>query len=149
MDYDDEEYRGIRDLEHLFGEVNEDDEDYYKPERVRNAFKNDTGDYNYIVYESRGSKYYESLEEYLSKIKPYLENMIRNYMSIGEWKIQLAISVQFISSQNPEQFHIRHSNSENIEIMSGSDIDYSVNDLLLNRNGREWISFWKGCVIKI
>ena len=58
-DYDDEEYRGIRDSEHLFGEVNKDDEDYFKPERVRNAFKNDTGDYNYIVYESRGSKYYE------------------------------------------------------------------------------------------
>ena len=42
-DYDDEEYRGTRDVERLFGEVNEDDEDYYKPERVRNAFKNDTG----------------------------------------------------------------------------------------------------------
>ena len=56
--------------------------------------------------------------------------MIRNYMSIGEWKIPLAISVQFISSRNPEQFRIRHSNSENIEIMSGSDIDDSVNNLL-------------------
>ena len=57
--------------------------------------------------------------------------MIRDYMSIGEWKIQLAISVQFISSRNPEQFRIRHSNSENNEIMSGSDIDDTVNDLLL------------------
>ena len=53
-----------------------------------------------------------------------------DYMSIGEWKIQLAISIRFISSRNPEQFRIRHSNSENIEIMSGSDIDDSVNDLL-------------------
>ena len=51
-------------------------------------------------------------------------------MSTGEWKIQLAISIQFISSRNLEQFRIRHSNSENIEIMSGSDIDDSVNDLL-------------------
>ena len=92
-DYDDEEYRGTRDVERLFGEVNEDDEDYYKPERVRNAFRNDTGGYNYIVYESRGSKYYDSLEEYLIKIRPYLENMIRNYMSISEWKIQLAINI--------------------------------------------------------
>ena len=78
MDYDDEEYRGIRDLEYLIGEIIEDNEDYYKPERVKNAFKNDTGDYNYIVYESRGSKHYESLEEYLNKIKLCLENMIRN-----------------------------------------------------------------------
>ena len=129
-DYDDEEFGEIRYLECLFGEVNEDDEDYYKPERLRNAFKNDTGEYGYIVYESRGRKYYQSLKEYLSKIKPYLENMIKNYMSIGEWKIPLAISVQFISSRNPEQFRIRHSNSENTEIMSGSDIDDSVNDPL-------------------
>ena len=55
----DEEYRRIRDLEYLLENVNENDEDYYKPVRVKNAFKNDTGDYNYIVYESRGSKYYE------------------------------------------------------------------------------------------
>ena len=82
--------------------VSEEYHDYYKPERVSNAFKNDTEDYNYIVYESRVSKYYDSLEEYLSKIKPYLENMIRNYISVGEWKIQLAISAQFISSRNYE-----------------------------------------------
>ena len=60
--HDDEEYKGIR------------DEDYYKPERVKNAFEGNNRDYNYRVYESRGSQYYESYEEYLSKIKPYLEN---------------------------------------------------------------------------
>ena len=52
-------------------------------------------------------------------------------MSIGEWKTQLAISAQFISSRNPEEFWIRHSNSKNIEIMSGSNIDDAVNDLLV------------------
>ena len=26
-----DEYKGIRDLEHLFEEINENDEDYYKP----------------------------------------------------------------------------------------------------------------------
>ena len=109
-------------------EVNENDEDYYKPERVRNAFINDSRDYNYIVYESRGSKYYKSLEEYFSKIKPYLENMIANYISIGEWKLHLTISIRFISSKNPEQFRIRHSYSENNETMSGTDI----NDVVIN-----------------
>ena len=38
MDYDDEEYRGIRDLEYLMEEISDDNEDYYKPERVKNAF---------------------------------------------------------------------------------------------------------------
>ena len=54
-----------------------------------------------------------------------------NYISIGEWKMQLAISAQFISSRHPEQFRIRHSNSRNIETMSDSDINDAVNDLLL------------------
>ena len=130
-DDDDEECKGIRDLEYLLEDVNEEDKDYYKPERVRNAFKSDNGDYNYRVYESRGSQYYESLEEYLSKIRPYLENMIREYMSIGEWKLQLTISIKFISSRNPEQFRIRHSYSANIEIMSGTDINDAVNNLLI------------------
>ena len=40
MDYDDEEFRGIRELEYLFVEVTEDDDDdYYKPEKVKNNFK--------------------------------------------------------------------------------------------------------------
>ena len=84
-----------------------------------------------ILYESRGNKHYELAKEYLIKIRPYLQNMIRNYMSIREWKIQLTISTRFISPRNPEQSRIRHSNSENIEIMSGSDVDEAVNNLLL------------------
>ena len=116
LDDDDEKYKGIRDLEYMFEEVSQNDEDYYKPERVKNVFKGNNGEYNYRVYESRGSQYYESLEEYFSKIKPYLENMIREYMSIGEWKLQLTISIKFISSRNPEQFCIRHSYSENMKL---------------------------------
>ena len=49
LDY--EEYRGIRDLEHLFKEINENDEDYYKPILVRSSFNE-----NYKKYESRGDK---------------------------------------------------------------------------------------------
>ena len=56
--------------------------------------------------------------------------MIREYICIGEWKLQLTISIKFISSRNPEQSRIRHSYSENIEIMSGTDINDAVNNLL-------------------
>ena len=97
-DDDNKEYKGKRDLEYMFEEVSENDKDYYKPERVKNAFKGNNDEYDYRVYESRGSQYYESLEEYLSKIRPYLENIIREYMSIGEWKLQLTVSIKFISS---------------------------------------------------
>ena len=82
LDDDDKKYKGIRDLEYLLEEINENDEDYYKPERVNNSFKS-----KYREYESRGSQYHESLEEYLSKIKPYLENMIREY-----WRMEITIS---------------------------------------------------------
>ena len=50
LDDDDEEYKGIRDLEYLLEGVNEEDEDYYKPEWVKNAFKGDNGEFNYRVY---------------------------------------------------------------------------------------------------
>ena len=48
-DYDDAEYKGIRDIENLFGEFN--DEDHYKPIKTKDAFNN-----NYIEYESRRDK---------------------------------------------------------------------------------------------
>ena len=48
-DYDDAEYRGIKDLKDLFDLSI--DEDYYKPIITKSAFNN-----NYIQYESRGNK---------------------------------------------------------------------------------------------
>ena len=83
LDDDDEEYKGIRDLEYLLEKISENGEAYYKPERVKNAFKSDNGEYNYGEYENRGSQHYELLEEYLSKIRSYLENMIKNEIT---WK---------------------------------------------------------------
>ena len=50
------DYYGIRDIENLFDEVNE--EDYYKPILVKSSFK-----CNYKYYKSRGDK-----EKYLFKI---------------------------------------------------------------------------------
>ena len=43
LDYNDKEYKGIRDLEYLFEEINQNDEDYYKPERVNNGLKVNIG----------------------------------------------------------------------------------------------------------
>ena len=52
-DDDDKEYKGISNLEYLFEDIYENDEDYYKPEIVEGAFKG-----KYRAYESRWSKYY-------------------------------------------------------------------------------------------
>ena len=56
-DYDDTEYRGIREIENLFNNlfnraaVNKIGKDYYKPMKAKRAFKN-----NYIKYASKGEK---------------------------------------------------------------------------------------------
>ena len=47
-DHDDLNYKGIRNIENLSDEINE---DYYKPVKTKGAFND-----NYIEYESRGDK---------------------------------------------------------------------------------------------
>ena len=50
-DYDDVEYKEIRNVENLFDQTT--DEDFYKPIRTISVFDNKI---NYIEYESRGDK---------------------------------------------------------------------------------------------
>ena len=50
-DYDDVEYKEIRNVENLFNQTT--DEDFYKPIRTISFFDNKI---NYIEYESRGDK---------------------------------------------------------------------------------------------
>ena len=69
-DYDDAEYKGIRDVGNLFNQST--DEDYYKPIKTKSAFNG-----NYIEYESNGDKDKNlSEKEYLNKIRPYLRDII-------------------------------------------------------------------------
>ena len=71
-DNDDLDYKGIRQIEQLFDEINE---DYYKPIKTKGAFSN-----NYIKYESRGDKdKVLYVREYFYMIMSYLENMINNH----------------------------------------------------------------------
>ena len=54
---------------------------------------------NYIEYESRGDKdKHLSLEDYVNISRPYLRDMIDNHKAHGEWKIQLIMRINFISS---------------------------------------------------
>ena len=110
--YDDAEYKGIRDIENLFGEFN--DEDYYEPIKTKDAFNN-----NYIEYESRRDKNKNlSLKQYLYTIIPYLRNMINNHKTLGEWKIQLSMKINFVSSKDYCNEKRTLSNwSDNIEII--------------------------------
>ena len=48
LDDEEEEYKGIKDLEHLFEKTNENDDDDYKPILVKSSFNE-----SYKEYESR------------------------------------------------------------------------------------------------
>ena len=99
-------------LDYLFNE-----EDYYKPTEVKSAF-----DGNYILYESRGDKDGKlALYEYFDKIKPHLKDMIDDYKSKGEWKIQITMRIIFISFIDKNETQVMHTKSDNVEIMNDTD----------------------------
>ena len=76
VDHDDLDYYGIREIENLFDDYN--DNDYYKPISVKSSFNE-----SYKKYESRGDKDKTlSVEQYLNVIVPYLKELINNHKAI-------------------------------------------------------------------
>ena len=76
-DYDDSEYRGIRNVRDSFDLSI--DEDYYEPILAKSVF-----DGNYIQYEIKGEKGKNlSIKRYLKMIKPYLSDLINNHKTRG------------------------------------------------------------------
>ena len=139
-DYDDIEYRGIKNVKDLFDLSI--DEDYYKPIITKSAFNN-----NYIQYESKGDKGKNlSIKKYLNMIKPYLSDIISYNKTEGkwiihsgnkviehktqsEWTIQLTMAINFISSKDSDETRTTHTKSNNAEIMMGSETDEIIEDI--------------------
>ena len=138
-DYDDTEYRGIRNVRNLFDLSI--DEDYYQPIRARGAFNS-----SYTQYESKGDKGKNlSIKEYLNMIKPYLSDIINDHKTRGlvrysgnktwveetpsEWKIQLTMAINFISSIDSDETCTMHTKSNNVEIIVGSETDEIIEEL--------------------
>ena len=83
-----------------------------------------------MEYESRGDKDMNlSLEDYLNIIRPFLKDMINNHKTYGEWKIQLIMRINFISSLDTDEFRIMYSKSNNVKIMKGTETDDIINEL--------------------
>ena len=53
-------------------------------------------------------------------IRPYLSDMINDHKTQGEWKIQLTMSIKFMSSKDSEETRTMHTKSHNVEVMMGS-----------------------------
>ena len=111
-DYDDHEYKGIKDIKDLFEpSINK---DYYKPVLVKSSHKN-----NFVQYESKGDKIL-SIREYLALIEKYLKKLINQYKKEGEWKIQLIAEINFISLKlGSDETRVMYTRSDNEEFMIG------------------------------
>ena len=137
-DYDDIEYKAIRDVKNLFDLSI--DEDYYKPIGTKSALN------GYIKYESKWDKdKFLSIKEDLHMIRPYLSditndhktqrewkvhsgNTVIDYKTQSEWKIQLTIKINLVSSNDSDETRTVHTNSDNIEIMMGSETDEVIKE---------------------
>ena len=108
------------DLDYLFNEVNE--KDYYEPKEIKSAF-----DGNYVRKRDKDAKL--ALWEYFDKTTPYLRDMIDDYKSKGEWKIQIAMKVIFISFIDKNETQVMHTKSDNVKIMNGTDTSDAINEL--------------------
>ena len=62
-------------------------------------------------------------------IRPYFHNMINDHKRLGEWKIQLTISINFISSKDSSETHNTHTKGDNIEIIMGSKTNNIIKKL--------------------
>ena len=68
------------------------EEDHYEPVRTSNDSSN-----NVIEYESNVDEFkILSVKEYLDIIRQYLNDIIHNHKTQGEWKIQLTLAITFL-----------------------------------------------------
>ena len=139
-DRDDLDYHGIKDIENLFEA--DDNDDYYKPILVKSYFNE-----SHKYYESRGDKDKKlSIEQYLDVIKPYLSDLINDHKAIetssNEWKIQINMHINFVSSNDTGEIPTVFAWSDNEEITLGNETDdivKSLNSFLNNYQKEELI----------
>ena len=111
----------LRNIQNIF-EYGKEEENYYKPVRVNNFWSNNYSEYNSNCDRNKTL----SVEEYLDKVRPYLKYIINDLKQSDTWKIQLTITLNFISSKDDnDEERVTHSKSDNIEIMISDGTDRS------------------------
>ena len=79
--------------------------------------------------------------------KVHLSNTVIDYKTQGEWKIQLKISVNFISSRDSDDTRTMHTSSDNVEIMIGNETDEVISqffEYVLQRYQKDLEEMMKG-----
>ena len=60
------------------------------------------------------------------KLKVHSSN---DYETKAEWKIQLSMEINFVSSKDSDEIRIMHTKSDNIDILMGSDTKDIIKEL--------------------
>ena len=63
-------------------------------------------------------------------IRPYLSDMITYHKTRREWKIQLTMSINFISFKDSDEIRTLHAKSNNIKIVMGNKTDEIIDNFL-------------------
>ena len=71
-----------------------------------------------------------AIYEYFDKIKPYLKDMIDDYKSKGEWKIQIVMGMIFVFFVDRNETQVMHTKSDSIKILNGIDTSDAINELI-------------------
>ena len=120
------EVKGIKDIVlrnvKNFFEYEKEEETYYIPVKVNNFWRSNSHK-NRIL----------SVEEYPDGIRLYLRDIINDLKQSDTWKIQLTITINFISSKDDnDEERVMHSKSDNIEIMISDEAnEITENSLIL------------------
>ena len=109
----------------MFNEYEEIKKDVYEPIKISVPFND-----NYVEYKSESERDKSiSIKKYPDRIREYLRKMINDKKKIGEWKIQLVLKINFISSKNFNDVRDMHTKSDNVEIMMAFDTNEIIEKL--------------------
>ena len=64
-------------------------------------------------------------------IRPYLGDITNDHKTQEEWKIQLTMIINFISSKDYDETRTMHTTSDNIEIMIGNKTNGIIKNFLI------------------
>ena len=98
--------------------------------RLKDNFKPYKITSNYVEYRRDGDEDKNlSIKEYLDEIRPYFSNIINEHKNKDEWKIQINMSINFISLKNSNEVRTMYTKSDNADIMTGVDTNDVVEEL--------------------
>ena len=75
-------------------------------------------------------------------------NKVIDYETQGEWKIQLSMTINFVSSKDSDEIRTMHTKSDNIYIMMGDKTDEVIKELFESLFDRFLLIYWNINLIK-